>query len=67
LRHHVGWWAGKYRGESDGKIVRRFFYEFNIDMLGAFALGTQDANELTERIKLKLDGIVINDLESLTA
>lgn len=67
LRHHVGWWAGKHRGESDGKIVRRFFYEFNIDMLGAFALGTQDANELTERIKLKLDGIVINDLESLNA
>lgn len=65
LRHHVGWWAGLYRGESEGKIIRRFFYEFNIDMLGAFALGTQDANELTERVKSKLAGIVINDLESL--
>lgn len=67
LRHHVGWWAGLYRGESEGKIIRRFFYEFNIDMLGAFALGTQDANELTERVKSKLAGIVINDLESLAS
>lgn len=64
LRHYVGWWAGLYPGDSDAKIVRRFYHTFNIDMLGAFALGTQDAEELLERIKSKLAGIVINDLES---
>lgn len=64
LRHYVGWWAGLYPGESDAKIVRRFYHAFNIDMLGAFSLGAQDAEELLERVKSKLAGIVINDLES---
>lgn len=65
LRHYVGWWCGLFPGEQPAKLSRRFYHAFNIDMLGAFALGTQDATELLERVKLKLDGIVINDLESL--
>lgn len=65
LRHHVGWWAGLYPKDSHAKIVRRFYYEFNVDMLSAFSLSTADAEALLEKVKLKLDGIVINDLESL--
>jgi superfamily II DNA or RNA helicase len=63
LRHYVGWWCGLYPGDSTTKLVRRFYYEFNIDMLSAFALKTADAETLLERVKLKLDGIVINDLD----
>lgn len=65
LRHHVAWWAGKYPGEPESKIVQRFYYTFNIDMLSAFGLGATDATALTEKIKEKLAGIVINDLDSL--
>lgn len=65
LRHYVGWWCGLYPGDSTTKLVRRFYYEFNIDMLSAFALKTADAEALLERVKLKLDGIVINDLDSV--
>lgn len=65
LRHHVAWWAGKYRGEPESKVVQRFYFTFGIDMLSAFALATSDANALTEKIKEKLAGIIINDLDSL--
>lgn len=66
LRHYVAWWAGTYPGEPHSKIVQRFYYEFGrIDMLSAFSLKAADANALIEKIKEKLDGIVINDLDSL--
>lgn len=65
LRHYMGWWAGLYPGQPKTMVVQRFYYTFNIDMLSACALNAADANALTEKIKLKLDGIVINDLDSL--
>lgn len=65
LRHYVGWWAGLHPGQPKSMVVQRFFYTFQIDMLSAFALNAADATALTEKIKLKLDGIVINDLDSL--
>ena len=66
LRHYVGWWAGLYPGETHKMITQRFYYEFRrIDMLSAFALNKADAETLIEKIKQKLDGIVINDLDSI--
>lgn len=65
LRHYVGWWAGLYPGEPAAKVVQRFYYAFNIDMLSAFALPCADATALIENIKTKLDRIVINDLDSV--
>jgi len=65
LRHHVAWWAGLYPGEPNSKIVQRFYYTFQIDMLSAFSLKAAEATALTEKIKVKLDGIIINDLDSL--
>ena len=66
LRHYVGWWAGLYPGETHKMITQRFYYEFGrIDMLSAFALNKADAETLIEKIKQKLDGIVINDLDSI--
>lgn len=66
LRHYVAWWAGLYPGEPNSKIVQRFYYEFGrIDMLSAFSLKASDAHALIEKIKEKLDGIVINDLDSI--
>ena len=65
LRHYTAWWAGLYPGEPNSKIVQRFFYTFQIDMLSAFSLKTADATALIEKIKEKLDGIVINDLDSI--
>lgn len=52
LRESIAWWAGHQRaaGRADSESYRRFYFAFGIDVLGAQALGTKEAAELTDRI-----------------
>lgn len=53
LRHQIALWAGvrKSQGQSDSEIQRRFFHMFEIDVLGAQALGRPAAEKLSEQVK----------------
>jgi DNA repair protein RadD len=64
LRGSIAIWAGYYRdsGVSDSEIYRRFYFEFNIDVLTAQTLNLKDTVALNEKIcesieLLKLKGI----------
>lgn len=52
LRAAIAQWAGyhKHAGASDSEIYRRFYYQFNIDILTAQSLGLADANVLYSKI-----------------
>jgi DNA repair protein RadD len=57
LREAIAWWAGYQRAEGrpDSESYRRFFFAFGIDVMGAQALGTKEALDLTERINSHLE------------
>jgi superfamily II DNA or RNA helicase len=52
LREQIAWWAGRQRqqGSSDAESYRRFYLTFGVDVATAKALGTTDAEELSERV-----------------
>lgn len=52
LRDHISLWAGHQRaaGRSDQESYRRFYHRYGIDVLGAQALGTAEATELSNKI-----------------
>lgn len=52
LREAIAWFGGfvEYRGLSESEGYRLFWQEFAVDVLGAQALGSRQANELTEKI-----------------
>lgn len=64
LRQTIAWWAGyqQYLKRPDSESHKRFFYIFGVDTMTAQALGTADANALTDKIHraLAIDGIGIN-------
>lgn len=53
LRDEIRMWAGFWqtRGYTDDMSYMRFYRMFGIDVLGAQALGTREASELTGRIR----------------
>jgi len=55
LRYAISQWAGNNTQRTDAasiaELQRKFFHTFGIDVLSAQALGRQDAEELTRRIK----------------
>lgn len=57
LRNTISQWAGyhKHAGAQDSEIYRRFYFSFNIDILSAQGLGTQDANLLHLKIVDDMD------------
>lgn len=52
LRLAASWYGGvaAHMGLSDSEAQRKFYHQFNIDILSAQALGRADAEVLTERI-----------------
>lgn len=52
LRGLIRQWGSDHRarGIPDSESYRRFYFQFGIDVLSAQALGTRDAEKLTERI-----------------
>lgn len=52
LRNAIAQWAGyqKHSGMNDSEIYRKFYYEFNIDVLSAQALGACESNLLYSKI-----------------
>jgi superfamily II DNA or RNA helicase len=52
LRDAIAWWAGHQRaeGRGDPESYRRFYFAFGVDVLSAQALGTKEAEALTDRI-----------------
>lgn len=62
LRHVMAQWAGANSDHDDRVNYKRFYLTFGIDVLGAKALGRQDAEVLTERIvaKLERDGYTVD-------
>lgn len=56
LRESIAWWAGAQRaaGREDSESYRRFYFAFGVDVLSAQALGTADAEKLTNTINNKL-------------
>lgn len=62
LREAIALYAGyyKHKGARDSEIYKRFYLQFNVDILSAQSLGTQDAGELQLKIYdvLPIDGSV---------
>ena len=58
LRDTMAWWAGvgRSQGQVDAELYRRFYHLFGMDVLTAQALGTQEAQELTNKIRARIDG-----------
>jgi DNA repair protein RadD len=56
LRDAISWWRGVrlQNGESEQQSYRRFFHTFGVDVIGAQALGRQDAEKLTQKIWSKM-------------
>src|SRR5690606_12532272 len=52
LRAAIAQWAGilKHTGCSDSEIYRRFYYQFNIDILTAQTLGASEADMLYSKV-----------------
>lgn len=52
LREMIALWAGhgKAAGKADSEMYREFYFRFGIDVMGAQALGVNEANELREKI-----------------
>lgn len=50
LRASMAQWAGLYRGDSDRVNYRRFYHAFNIDVLSAKTLGSNEARDLKSRV-----------------
>ena len=57
LRETIAAWAGWQRslGRDDQESYRRFFFHFGVDVLGAQALRSADAEALAARIQAQLD------------
>lgn len=57
LRDTIATWAGWQRslGRDDQESYRRFFFHFDVDVLGAQALRSADAEALAARIQAQLD------------
>lgn len=57
LRDTIATWAGWQRslGRDDQESYRRFFFHFGVDVLGAQALRSADAEALAARIQAQLD------------
>ena len=57
LREAIATWAGWQRslGRDDQESYRRFFFHFGVDVLGAQALRSADAEALAARIQAQLD------------
>lgn len=57
LREAISTWAGWQRslGRDDQESYRRFFFHFGVDVLGAQALRSADAEALAARIQAQLD------------
>jgi DNA repair protein RadD len=57
LRDTIATWAGWQRslGRDDPESYRRFFFHFGVDVLGAQALRSADAEALAARIQAQLD------------
>lgn len=57
LRETIATWAGWQRslGRDDQESYRRFFFHFGVDVLGAQALRSADAEALAARIQAQLD------------
>ena len=62
LRTSIGWWAAVHRdmNRSDDEIYRRFYFQYQIDIMSAQALKTKEALELAENINNDL-GKLINE------
>ena len=56
LRLAISWWAGLQGelGRGDAESYRRFYHTFGVDVMTAQALGTKDAQALSEKIERKL-------------
>lgn len=56
LRNALAWWAGLQdaQGASESESYRRFYFKFGIDVAGAQALGSREAQELTDKIIAEL-------------
>ena len=51
LMDAISLWAGRYIGEDNSVIAKRFYIAFGMDVLSAAGLNARDARELLERIK----------------
>jgi superfamily II DNA or RNA helicase len=60
LRSAIAAWAGwlKHKNLEDSKIYKTFYFAFGIDIATAQTLGAKEAQELTEKIKMAIDGFV---------
>jgi DNA repair protein RadD len=56
LRNVIAWWAGleHAQGRGESESYRRFYHRFGIDVANAQTLGTREAAELAERVRLEL-------------
>jgi hypothetical protein len=56
LRATIAWWAAwqRHQGREDSESFRRFFHFFGVDVATAKTLGARDAEELNEKIAIKL-------------
>lgn len=52
LRHAIAQWCGWHhtQGRDDSEIYRRFYFSFGCDILSAQTLGTDEAQNLTQRV-----------------
>lgn len=51
LMDAISLWAGRYIGEDNSVIAKRFYIAFGMDVVSAAGLNARDARELLERIK----------------
>jgi superfamily II DNA or RNA helicase len=63
LRNAIALWAGywKMHGASDAESYRRFFYAFGKDVMTAQTLGTSDATEMTNAIRMEIQRLNIQE------
>lgn len=56
LRNVIAWWAGleTAQGRGESESYRRFYHRFGIDVANAQTLGTREAAELAERVRVEL-------------
>lgn len=61
LREKISLWAGyqRHRGKDDSEIYRLFYFENEVDIASAQALGTRAAEELTGKLEQQLQKLNI--------